>query len=549
MLNQSQDKSVVSDHSKLSHPQPQPQPQPHHIPSTSQPHIYHDPHHAHTLLRQDYHQRHLYPPSPPRPVERDSIPERQLHNDLATNLFGRDTTVESYPSSSTTHVAPAPPSQIEAVSRSNNGTNTPIQPDLLHHHPSEASTSTATFNTSIHPPNSPPSMDDTQMRELSPSIDTTTSEHDATITAKEISPDPPITSDFLTITEPSASSYIAQFSIPESLRPAFRDVLCNPPDPDLKIKKKSVRFTQSVRSPTGRQLPPVGTFPPSSSPLASSGKKALSGAFSTGPVQLVPDKDPEEKIAELMELKQMKIRQDDLFHLKEQVFQMAQSLEDKDSILDEVRAERKSLQSELSRYIAMVKQVQKDLELASQAETQLVTERDQLSLQLAQIRDTDYKILKEEVDQLRAKKGMRSLPTLEQEQAEVMGRYLEQRRGQWREDGGEGSSSSLFMDPYHANGGGGGGSSSVAGGSAASGSGSGSLRKSASSSSLTSSAKVSSRGASSSSSRHQRETSGSGDKARSGRGRGGGQSSRSQSPAPSPTSSARGERSRKRSRH
>ncbi|KAF8972413.1 hypothetical protein BGZ52_009996, partial [Haplosporangium bisporale] len=168
---------------------------------------------------------------------------------------------------------------------------------------------------------------------------------------------------------------------------------------------------------------------------------------------------------------------------------MAQSLEDKDSILDEVRAERKSLQSELSRYIAMVKQVQKDLELASQAETQLVTERDQLSLQLAQIRDTDYKILKEEVDQLRAKKGMRSLPTLEQEQAEVMGRYLEQRRGQWREDGGEGSSSSLFMDPYHANGGGGGGSSSVAGGSAASGSGSGSLRKSASSSSLTSSAK------------------------------------------------------------
>ena len=44
---------------------------------------------------------------------------------------------------------------------------------------------------------------------------------------------------------------------------------------------------------------------------------------------------------------------------------MAQSLEDKDSILDEVRAERKSLQSELSRYIAMVKQVQKDLELVS----------------------------------------------------------------------------------------------------------------------------------------------------------------------------------------
>lgn len=59
-------------------------------------------------------------------------------------------------------------------------------------------------------------------------------------------------------------------------------------------------------SPTGRQLPPVGTFPPSSSSVTSSGKKALSGAFSTGPVQPVPDKDPEEKMAELMELKQMK---------------------------------------------------------------------------------------------------------------------------------------------------------------------------------------------------------------------------------------------------
>lgn len=45
---------------------------------------------------------------------------------------------------------------------------------------------------------------------------------------------------------------------------------------------------------------------------------------------------------------------------------MAQSLEDKDSILGEVRAERKSLQSELSRYITMVKQVQKDLELVRQ---------------------------------------------------------------------------------------------------------------------------------------------------------------------------------------
>lgn len=58
-----------------------------------------------------------------------------------------------------------------------------------------------------------------------------------------------------------------------------------------------------------------------------------------------------------------RIRQEDLLHLKDQVFQTGQNLEEKQTILDEVRAERKVLHSELNRYIAMVKQVQKDLEL------------------------------------------------------------------------------------------------------------------------------------------------------------------------------------------
>lgn len=62
----------------------------------------------------------------------------------------------------------------------------------------------------------------------------------------------------------------------------------------------------------------------------------------------------------------------------------------------------------------------------------MIKERDELSQQLGQIRDHDYKALKEEVDLMRTKKGFRPLPSLEQEQAEVMGRYLEERRGQWR---------------------------------------------------------------------------------------------------------------------
>ncbi|GJJ77202.1 hypothetical protein EMPS_09561 [Entomortierella parvispora] len=150
------------------------------------------------------------------------------------------------------------------------------------------------------------------------------------------------------------------------------------------------------------------------------------------PPAVVDHKDPEEKLAELMELKNLKVRQDDLLHLKDQIVQMNHNLEDKEGLLDEVRSERKSLQTELNRYVAMVKQIQKDYELTSQAEAQLIKERDDISQQLEQIRDHDYKTLKEEVDEMRTKKGLRPLPSLEQEQAEVMGRYLEERRGQWR---------------------------------------------------------------------------------------------------------------------
>ena len=52
-------------------------------------------------------------------------------------------------------------------------------------------------------------------------------------------------------------------------------------------------------------------------------------------------------------------------HLKDQISQISQDLEDKEGILDEIRGERKILQSELHRYITMVKQIQKDFELVS----------------------------------------------------------------------------------------------------------------------------------------------------------------------------------------
>ncbi|KAF9135953.1 hypothetical protein BGW39_009927 [Mortierella sp. 14UC] len=220
----------------------------------------------------------------------------------------------------------------------------------------------------------------------------------------------------------------------------FHDALTNPPDPDLKIRKKTVRFnkislTNSSHPPSPhpkseprherRESEGSGSHSTSSKTSSSSHSSSSKATFGkTSSVPQVIEKDPEERMAELMELKQMKIRQDDLLHLKDQVFQTGQNLEEKQTILDEVRAERKVLHGELNRYIAMVKQVQKDLELATEAETQLTKERDQLSQYLTQLRNHDFKVLKEEVDQLRAKKGLRPVQSLEQEQEEVMGRTL-----------------------------------------------------------------------------------------------------------------------------
>ncbi|KAG9069924.1 hypothetical protein KI688_009249 [Linnemannia hyalina] len=246
-----------------------------------------------------------------------------------------------------------------------------------------------------------------------------------------------------------ASPCIARLSIPASHLSLFNEAIKSLPDPDLKIRKKTVRFNKNTSPPRSEhrhersQAESYGSYSPSSKSSSTStssshavSSKSTSGSTKGSSLQLqIVEKDPEERMAELMELKQMKIRQEDLLHLKDQVFQTGQNLEEKQTILDEVRAERKMLHSELNRYILMVKQVQKDLELATNAETQLTKERDQLSQYLTQLRDHDFKVLKEEVDQLRSKKGLRPLPSLEQEQEEVMGRYLEERRGQWREDG------------------------------------------------------------------------------------------------------------------
>ncbi|KAI8353904.1 hypothetical protein B0O80DRAFT_529470 [Mortierella sp. GBAus27b] len=254
-----------------------------------------------------------------------------------------------------------------------------------------------------------------------------------------------------------SSELITRISIPESHRDQFIKVLSSPPVMDLRVKKKSVRFNKATLDTAASSSSSKSVRREQESPTSSKATSSRSShGFSLGSSTNSPNtkihsppvadnRDPEEKLAELMELKKMKIRQDDFLHLKDQISQVSHDLEDKQSILDEVRSERKALQSELSRYIAMAKQAQKDLELAQQAEAELTNERDQLSQQLNQLKHHDFKILKEEVDQLRAGKGLHLLPSLEQEEAERMGRYLEQRRGQWRDDGVR---DTLIMNDY-----------------------------------------------------------------------------------------------------
>ncbi|KAF9586282.1 Zinc finger C4H2 domain-containing protein [Lunasporangiospora selenospora] len=265
-----------------------------------------------------------------------------------------------------------------------------------------------------------------------------------------------------TASTPARSPLIVRLRIPASHRSQFAEVLKNPPYPRLGSKKKFVHFdtaptSQKSASPsTKRRVSEeqadegfssstskqarhsTGMSSEQRTPSPSSAySSGLSLSRSSSSSSLPPtfDKDPEEKMAELKELKKLKNRQEDLVHVKDQIIQATQLLEDKESVVDEVRGERKALQSELSKYIGMVVQIRKDLDLVLTAEKDLSKERDQLSQHLTRLRELDYNNLKEEVDQLRAKCGLKSLPSLEQEQEEIMSKYLEQRRGQWREDG------------------------------------------------------------------------------------------------------------------
>ncbi|KAF9978284.1 hypothetical protein BGZ73_003091 [Actinomortierella ambigua] len=245
----------------------------------------------------------------------------------------------------------------------------------------------------------------------------------------------------------ATQSYILSLHIPASHLASFRRILEESPDPSLAIppkprkkkeRKRSIVLSSSVRSVSSVPAPAKG-YVMVPDPTALSMSSIKGSALRTPADQ--PDKDPETKMNELMQLKTLRNRQEDLCQLKDHIHQLTQALEDKETILDEMRSERKQLQNELTHLAHLMKQIQHDLEQATTAEHQLTRERDQLSTSLARIRDHDYDKLKQEVDGMRVAHGLRPLPNLEQEREESIGRYLEERRGRWREEGGRDSQS------------------------------------------------------------------------------------------------------------
>ncbi|KAG0260829.1 hypothetical protein DFQ27_003309 [Actinomortierella ambigua] len=249
----------------------------------------------------------------------------------------------------------------------------------------------------------------------------------------------------------TAQSYVLSLRIPASHLASFRRILQESPDPSLVIplkprrkneRKRSIVLSSTVRSVSAVPTPAKGyVMVPDQSLSSKSGTKTSLSRTQTDQ----PDKDPETKMNELMQLKTLRNRQEDLCQLKDHMNQLSQTLEDKETILDEMRSERKQLQNELAHLAHLIKQIQHDLDQATTAEHQLARERDQLSTNLARIRDHDYDKLKQEVDTLRAQHGLRPLPNLEQEREESIGRYLEERRGRWREEGGGDAQSAVAV--------------------------------------------------------------------------------------------------------
>ncbi|KAJ3073264.1 hypothetical protein HK102_006038, partial [Quaeritorhiza haematococci] len=113
-------------------------------------------------------------------------------------------------------------------------------------------------------------------------------------------------------------------------------------------------------------------------------------------------------------------RQQRLSEIKQNIFRLSEQLDTENALLQELEAEKNLLQQEKANLLKVLQDVQKDIEGISQGITTIKSQHHDRAAQLANLRDTTYAPLKDEVDTEREKLGLPKLPSLQDEMESQM---------------------------------------------------------------------------------------------------------------------------------
>lgn len=104
------------------------------------------------------------------------------------------------------------------------------------------------------------------------------------------------------------------------------------------------------------------------------------------------------------------------------------SLEQKGKAIQDVREQRNKLESERTRLLNCLREINEDRDKADLMESTLNKECDDMRNKIAQLTEGDYAIAKSDVDRLRQELGQPPLPTLQSTLDEKTSQYLNERR-------------------------------------------------------------------------------------------------------------------------
>ncbi|KIK00330.1 hypothetical protein K443DRAFT_679246 [Laccaria amethystina LaAM-08-1] len=124
------------------------------------------------------------------------------------------------------------------------------------------------------------------------------------------------------------------------------------------------------------------------------------------------------------------------------------SLEQKGKAIQDVREQRNKLESERTRLLNCLREINEDRDKADLMESTLNKECDDIRNKITQLSEGDYAIAKSDVDRLRQELGQPPLPTLQSTLDEKTSQYLNERRlngneSQSRTPEAQGSSSTM----------------------------------------------------------------------------------------------------------